>query len=170
MGWPAPRGSAVDDDLLKRLSSAQPCSPPLSDAIGFAKEMNTMRVMPLTQAAMMESVVTAIHHQDIVETYTATKAPERVAVFHVLYPHTDARTHRSLDALVNTLHLRGLHHVAEMVRQEAHYLVFKDPANAWKALHEIRNDSLAIGVHLYYKGQSGEAAEVSLDADAHRAR
>ncbi|WP_193752468.1 hypothetical protein [Cupriavidus sp. IDO] len=37
------------------------------------------------------------------------------------------------------------------------------------ALHEIRNDSLAIGVHLYYKGQSGAAAEAALDLDAHRA-
>ncbi len=128
-----------------------------------------MRLMPPTQQATTESVVTAIHHQDIVESYTATKAPERVTVFHMLYPRTDARTHRSLDALVNTLHLRGLHDVAEMVQQEAHYLVFKDPINAWKALHEIRNDSLAIGVHLYYKGHSGEAAEAALDVDAHRA-
>jgi len=120
------------------------------------------------QQATMETAVTAIHHQDIVEAYTATMARERVAVFHMLYPRTDARTHRSLDALVNALHLRGLHRVAEMVQQEAHYLVFQDPANAWKALHEIRNDSLAIGVHLYYKGRSGEAAEVALDVDAHR--
>lgn len=47
--------------------------------------------------------------------------------------------------------------------------MFKDPGKAWKALHEIRNDSLAIGVHLYYKGQSGDAAEAALDSDAHRA-
>jgi len=46
-----------------------------------------------------------------------------------------------------------------MVQTEEHYLVFKDSAKAWKALHEIRNDSLAIGVHPYYKGKSGEAAE-----------
>jgi len=40
---------------------------------------------------------------------------------------------------------------------------------AWKALHEIRNDSLAIGVHLYYRGQSGDAAEAKLHLDARRA-
>ncbi|WP_152624239.1 hypothetical protein [Cupriavidus sp. IDO] len=126
-----------------------------------------MRSMLPTQQATTENVVTAIHHHDIVEAYTATIAPQRVAVLHMLYPRTDARTHHSLDALVNALHLRGLHEVAEMVRKEAHYLVFKAPAQAWRALHEIRNDSLAIGVHLYYMGQSGEAAEAALDRDAH---
>ncbi|MNY68001.1 hypothetical protein D3C86_2056930 [compost metagenome] len=52
--------------------------------------------------------------------------------------------------------------------QEAHYLVFKDPTEAWRAMHEIRHDSLAIGVHLYYKGKTGDAAEAALDLDAHR--
>ncbi|GAB7543886.1 hypothetical protein [Cupriavidus sp. CuC1] len=122
-----------------------------------------------TQHVTTEDVVTAIRHQDIVEAYTATSASQRVAVLHMLYPRTDARTHRSLDALVNALHVHGLHQVADMVEKEAHYLVFKDPAKAWKALHEIRHDSLAIGVHLYYKGQSGAAAEAALDVDAHRA-
>ena len=61
----------------------------------------------------------------------------------------------------------GLHQVARLVSQEAHYLVFKDPVKAWKAFHEIRNDSLAIGVHLYYAGLVGEAAEHKLDAHAH---
>ncbi|MNK92430.1 hypothetical protein D3C87_1125550 [compost metagenome] len=58
--------------------------------------------------------------------------------------------------------------MAELVDQEAHYLVFKDPTEAWRAMHEIRHDSLAIGVHLYYKGKTGDAAEAALDLDAHR--
>jgi hypothetical protein len=86
----------------------------------------------------------------------------------MLYPRTDARTHRSLDTLVNVLHGHGLHEVADLISDEAHYLLFKDPVKAWKAFHEIRNDSLAIGVHLYYHGLVGEAAERALDKDAHR--
>ena len=132
-----------------------------------------MRLTPETvlpaQQTTTEDVVTALLHQDIVEAYTANVDLQGVAVLHMLYPRTDARTHRSLDALVNALHVHGLHQVAELVAKEAHYLVFKDPSKAWKVLHEIRNDSLAIGVHLYYKGQSGDAAEAALDLDAHRA-
>ncbi|PXW22940.1 hypothetical protein [Paraburkholderia caballeronis] len=111
--------------------------------------------------------VAALNHQDIVVALSAALAPKRVAVLHMLYPRTDARTHRSLDTLVDVLRGHGLHEVASLIAQEAHYLVFKDPAKAWKAFHEIRNDSLAIGVHLYYNGLVGEAAEVSLDAHAH---
>ena len=85
----------------------------------------------------------------------------------MLYPRTDARTHRSLDELVDRLHGHGLHQVARLVSQEAHYLVFKEPVKAWKAFNEIRHDSLAIGVHLYYCGLIGEAAERTLDIDAH---
>jgi hypothetical protein len=113
------------------------------------------------------AVVTALNHQDIVVALSAALASERVAVLHMLYPRTDARTHHSLDHLVDRLRGHGLHQVARLVSQEAHYLVFKDPVKAWKAFHEIRNDSLAIGVHLYYAGLVGEAAELKLDAHAH---
>jgi hypothetical protein len=115
-----------------------------------------------------DSIVTALNHQDIVVALSAALKTQNVAVLHMLYPRTDARTHRSLDALVDKLHGHGLHQVATLVSNEAHYLLFKDPAKAWKALHEIRNHSLAIGVHLYYHGLVGEAAEVALDGDAHR--
>ena len=120
-----------------------------------------------TGAAVGDSV-TAIQHQDIVVAFSALMASQQVAVLHMLYPRTDARTHRSLGHLVNALHGHGLHRVAELVDQEAHYLVFKDPTEAWRAMHEIRHDSLAIGVHLYYKGKTGDAAEAALDLDAHR--
>ena len=113
------------------------------------------------------AAVAALNHQDIVVALSAALASKRAAVLHMLYPRTDARTHRSLDTLVDVLHGHGLHEVARLVAQEAHYLVFKDPANAWKAFHEIRNDSLAIGVHLYYNGLVGEPAERALDAHAH---
>ena len=89
-------------------------------------------------------------------------------MLRMLYPRTDARTHRSLDSLVNVLHGHGLHEVADLIAQEAHYLLFKHPVKAWKTFHEIRNDSLAIGVHLFYHGLVGEAAERALDQDAHR--
>ncbi len=115
-----------------------------------------------------DQAVTAINHQDIVAAFTARPTASPVAVLHMLYPRTDARTHRSLDHLVGALRNHGLHEVATLVEREAHYLVFKDAAQAWRALHEIRHDSLAIGVHLYYRGQTGDGAEKALDADAHR--
>lgn len=122
--------------------------------------------------APVDETVTAIHHQDIVAAFTAQPVAQQearpVAVLHMLYPRTDARTHRSLDHLVGALQNHGLHDVATLVAREAHYLVFKDVVQAWRTLHEIRHDSLAIGVHLYYRGQSGDAAEKALDADAHR--
>ncbi len=115
-----------------------------------------------------DNIVTALNHQDIVVALSAALKTQDVAVLHMLYPRTDARTHRSLDALVDVLHGHGLHEVADLIAREAHYLLFKDPVKAWKAFHEIRNDSLAIGVHLYYHGLVGEAAELALDQDAHR--
>ncbi|RZT39587.1 hypothetical protein [Cupriavidus agavae] len=111
--------------------------------------------------------VTAIHHQDIVAAFTAQPGGP-VAVLHMLYPRTDARTHRSLDHLVGALQNHGLHDVAAHVAREAHYLVFRNAPQAWRALNEIRHDSLAIGVHVYYRGLSGDAAEKALDTDAHR--
>ncbi|MBC8721381.1 hypothetical protein F6X37_07195 [Paraburkholderia sp. 31.1] len=115
-----------------------------------------------------DHTVTALNHQDIVVALSAALKTQDVAVLHMLYPRTDARTHRSLDTLVDVLHGHGLHEVADLIAQEAHYLLFKDPVKAWRVFHEIRNDSLAIGVHLYYHGLVGEAAERALDKDAHR--
>ncbi|CAB3801469.1 hypothetical protein [Pararobbsia alpina] len=115
-----------------------------------------------------DSIVTALNHQDIVVALSGALKTQNVAVLHMLYPRTDARTHRSLDVLVARLHSHGQHEVARLVEDEAHYLLFKDPVEARKAFQEIRNDSLAIGVHLYYHGLVGEAAEVALDAHAHR--
>ena len=115
-----------------------------------------------------DSIVTALNHQDIVVALSGAVKNQNVAVLHMLYPRTDARTHSSRDALVNVLRGHGLHEVASLIEQETHYLLFKDPAKAWQAFQEIRNDSLAIGVHLYYHGLVGEAAERELDKDAHR--
>ncbi|CAG2150777.1 hypothetical protein LMG31506_04289 [Cupriavidus yeoncheonensis] len=123
----------------------------------------------LSRHTQTDDTVKAVHHRDIIAAFTAQPSPERVAVLHMLYPRTDARTHRSLDHLVGALHNHGLHEVATLVEREAHYLVFKDAFEAWRALHEIRHDSLAIGVHLYYRGLTGDAAENALDIDAHRA-
>ncbi|HTI16433.1 MAG TPA: hypothetical protein VL598_02080 [Trinickia sp.] len=110
--------------------------------------------------------VTAITHQDIVTGLSAALAQQEVAVLHMLYPRTDARTHRSLDALVAALNGHGMHQVARLIAEETHYLLFRDPAKAWRVLQAIRHDSLAIGAHVYYKGSSGDAAEAALNADA----
>jgi len=112
--------------------------------------------------------VSALNHHDIVVALSEALASKKVAVLHMLYPRTDARTHRSLDSLVDILHGHGLHEVARLLAREAHYLLFKDPVKAWRAFQEIRNDSLAIGAHLYYRGLVGDEAEQALDADAHR--
>ncbi len=114
------------------------------------------------------STVTALNHQDIVAALSATLSTEGVVVLHMLYPRTDARTHNSLDTLVHALHGHGMHEVAGLIAEQAHYLLFKDPVKAWRVFHEIRNDSLAIGVHLYYRGLISEEAERALDVDVHR--
>ena len=116
-----------------------------------------------------DRVVTSVTHKDIVTALSATLGPQTVAVLHILYPRTDARTHESLDALVSALHSHGMHQVARLIAEETHYLLFRDPAKARHVLHEIRNDSLAIGVHAYYKGLSGTAAEDKLALDARAA-
>jgi hypothetical protein len=114
-----------------------------------------------------ERAVSVITHQDIVTGLSAVLATQAVTVLHMLYPRTDARTHRSLDALVAALHRHGMHQVARLIAEETHYLLFRAPTMAWRVLQEIRHDSLAIGVHAYYKGFSGDAAEKLLEVDAH---
>lgn len=113
--------------------------------------------------------VTAVTHQDIVVALLSLLKSQRIAVLHMLYPRTDSRTHASLDALVAKMHGHGMHEVARLVSEEAHYLIFEDPVAARRTLQEIRNDSLAIGVHLFYAGLVGEQAESALSADAQAA-
>ncbi|MGF6440372.1 hypothetical protein [Paraburkholderia youngii] len=110
--------------------------------------------------------VTAVTHQDLVVALSSLLKNQKVAVLHMLYPRTDARTHSSLEALVDKMHGHGMHEAARLIAQEAHYLIFEDPAAARRAVHEIRNDSLAVGVHLYYAGLVGEHAEAALANDA----
>jgi hypothetical protein len=117
-----------------------------------------------------DRVVTSVTHKDIVTALSATLGAQTVTVLHILYPRTDARTHTSQEALVAALHRHGMHQVARLIAEETHYLLFRDPVKARAVLHEIRNDSLAIGVHVYYKGLAGSAAEEKLDADAQKAR
>jgi hypothetical protein len=118
----------------------------------------------------VERVATTITHQDIVTGLSAALAEQTVAVLHMLYPRTDARTHASLDALVEALNRHCMHQVARLVAEKSHYLLFRNPVKAWRVLHAIRYDSLAIGVHVYYKGLAGGAAEQMLEADAQEMR
>jgi hypothetical protein len=117
-----------------------------------------------------ERVATTITHKDIVTGLSATLAPQAVAVLHMLYPRTDARTHVSLDALVEALNRHAMHQAARLIAEKSHYLLFRNPVKTLRVLHAIRNDSLAIGVHVYYKGLEGGAAEQMLDADAQEMR
>jgi hypothetical protein len=117
-----------------------------------------------------ERVATSITHEDIVTGLSAALAPQAVAVLHMLYPRTDARTHASLDALVEGLNRHCMHQAARLIAEKSHYLLFRNPVKALRVLHAIRNDSLAIGVHVYYKGRAGGAAEQMLDADARETR
>jgi hypothetical protein len=111
-------------------------------------------------------LVTATTHQDTVTALSAALPSYDVALLHILYPRTDARTHVNRDALVAALNRHGMHDVARLI-EEAHHLLFRDPKEAWRVLHEIRNDSLAIGPYVYCKGLAGSAAEEMLDIDAH---
>jgi hypothetical protein len=113
-----------------------------------------------------DAVVAALTHQDIVTGLSAALAPKDVVVLHMLYPRTDARTHQSRDALVAALNRHSMHQVARLIAEETHYLLFRNPEKAWRVLNEIRNDSLAIGVHVYYKGLAEGAAEKALEVDA----
>lgn len=116
-----------------------------------------------------ENSVAGLKLQDIVAALTSVPTRRGIVLLHMLYPRTDARTHHSLDSLVHALHGHGLHQLARLVENETHYLLFTDPAQAWIAFHEIRHDSLAIGVHLYFRGLTGDAAEHALDASVHQA-
>jgi hypothetical protein len=125
----------------------------------------TLAALFANQDQPTEGTVTAVTHQDIVVAFSLALKEQKVAILHMLYPRTDARTHRSLDSLVAKLHGHGMHEVARLIAEETHYLVFDGPAQARKALNEIRNDSLAIGAHLYYRGFVGEAAEQAIESD-----
>lgn len=128
---------------------------------------STIEALFPNQQGAADSVVSALNHQEILVALSALVADRRVAVLHMLYPRTDARTHRSLDALVSTLHGHGLHEVATLVSQEAHYLVFKDPAKAWKAFRKSATTRWRSGC-TFTTRLSGDDAEKSLDADAHQ--
>lgn len=111
--------------------------------------------------------VAALHHQDIASAFSLVLADHELALLHVLYPRTDAKTHENQQTLVHALHGHGLHAVAQLIENGTHYLLFHDPHKAWKTYQEIRGASLAIGVHLYFLGLHGTAAEDALETRAH---
>lgn len=115
-----------------------------------------------------ETSVVGLTHQDIVTALTSVSGHPGIVLLHILYPRTDARTHSSLDSLVHVLNGHGMHELARLLASETHYLLFNDPTQAWLAFHEIRRDSLAIGVHLYFNGLTADAAEHALKAYVHR--
>lgn len=127
----------------------------------------SLTIAQLFQNKPVGDLATPVDHQDIVIALSLALAEEKVAVLHMLYPKVDARTHKSLDSLVAAMHRHGLDEVGEMIAKEPRYLLLKNPVYAWRVFHEISNDSLAIGVHLYYRGLSGVVAEQALNRDAH---
>ncbi|WP_256977677.1 hypothetical protein [Bordetella genomosp. 10] len=115
-----------------------------------------------------DASVAALHHQDIAAAFSLALPDREWVLLHILYPRTDAKTHASQQALVHALHGHGLHVVARLIEDGTHYLLFHDHRKAWKVYQEIRGASLAIGVHLYFLGLHGAAAEDALEARAHQ--
>ncbi|MBC8740433.1 hypothetical protein F6X40_27745 [Paraburkholderia sp. UCT31] len=108
--------------------------------------------------------VNGLTHGDIVAEHSKTLASQGKALIHVLYPKVDGRNHKSQQALVALLHAHGHHDTAQLVDDEAHYLVFGKLNDALTIYREIQRDSLAIGETLYYNGLMGTAAEHALVA------
>ncbi|MFJ2993047.1 hypothetical protein [Pandoraea sp. NPDC087047] len=113
-----------------------------------------------------EAVATALDSHAVVQALSLAVADHPLALLRMMYPATDANTHRSRDELTAVLHRHGLHQVAGLIEEESPYLMFTSAEHAYLTLVEIRRYSAAIGVHLYYRGLAGSEAETRLHADA----
>lgn len=113
-----------------------------------------------------DAVATALDSHAVVQALSLAVAHHPVALLRMMYPATDATTHRSRDELTEVLHRHGLYQVAGLIEEEAPYLLFSSAEHAHLTLVEIRRYSAAIAVHLYYRGLAGAAAEARLRADA----
>lgn len=113
-----------------------------------------------------EAVATALDSHAVVQALSLAVADHPLALLRMIYPATDANTHRSRDELTEVLHRHGLHQVASLIEEESPYLMFTSAEHAHVTLVEIRRYSAAIAVHLYYRGLAGVDAETRLRADA----
>ncbi|WP_287497037.1 hypothetical protein [Pandoraea sp. CB10b_02] len=113
-----------------------------------------------------DAVATALDSHAVAQALSMACAEHPLALLRMMYPATDANTHRSRDELTEVLHRHGLHQVAGLIEQESPYLMFTSAEHAHLTLVEIRRYSAAIAVHLYYRGLAGAEAEARLRADA----
>jgi hypothetical protein len=113
-----------------------------------------------------EAVATALDSHAVVQALSLACAAHPLILLRMMYPATDANTHRSRDELAEVLHRHGLHQVAGLIEEESPYLMFTSPEHAHLTLVEIRRYSAAIAVHLYYRGLAGSEAEARLRSDA----
>ena len=113
-----------------------------------------------------DAVATALDSHAVVQALSLAVADHPLALLRMIYPATDANTHRSRDELTEVLHRHGLHQVASLIEEESPYLMFTSAEHAHVTLVEIRRYSAAIAVHLYYRGLAGVDAETRLRADA----
>lgn len=107
--------------------------------------------------------VTGLDLRDMARAYS-TQLPGSGAVLLLSYPNVDARNHKSLDALTAALSGHGMPRVAALLHDETPFVVLDDAAAALRVFHEIERDSLAIGVSLFFKGESGAEAERAIQA------
>ncbi len=114
-----------------------------------------------------ETFATALDSHAVVQALSIACAEHPLVLLRMMYPATDATTHRSRDELTEVLHRHGLHQVAGLIEEESPYLMFTSAEHAHLTLVEIRRYSAAIAVHLYYRGLAGNDAEMRLRADAH---
>ncbi|MGC7405158.1 hypothetical protein ACPWR0_16500 [Pandoraea pneumonica] len=113
-----------------------------------------------------EAVATALDSHAVVQALSLACAEHPLVLLRMMYPATDAVTHRSRDELADVLHRHGLHQVAGLIEEESPYLMFTSATHAFLTLVEIRRYSAAIAVHLYYRGLAGSDAEERLRTDA----
>lgn len=113
-----------------------------------------------------DSVATALDSHAVVQALSLACAEHPLVLLRMIYPATDANTHRSRDELAEVLHRHGLHQVAGLIEAESPYLMFTSAQHAHLTLAEIFRYSAAITVNLYYRGLTGLDAEARLRADA----
>ena len=102
--------------------------------------------------------VTGLDRYDMAREFSKMQGG-RGAVLVLTYPKVDARNHKSLDALTAALSGHGMPRVAGLLHDEMPFLVIDNAVAAMKVYQEIQRDSLAIGVSLFFKGESGSDAE-----------
>lgn len=78
--------------------------------------------------------------------------PGSRCVLSIHHPIEDSNNRKSRTSLTSALINHGFYETAKLINESAELLVFEDADKAKKVLHEINNDSYAIGATLYIEG------------------